>query len=148
MTKWPYWPNYQMSILTRWPYWLDDHIGQMIRWQNDKMTILTRWPDDQIIRWSYDQMTTWLDDHSLIISKTNRKSPSLLRSLWGLINGYGLPIPDRMMIYDDLTILMYRNIIKNNSLTGNTHCIKKCHQSPQNWDVISHTRSIDDVWSQ
>ena len=115
MTKWPYWPNYQMSILTRWPYWLDDHIGQMIRWQNDKMTILTRWPDDQIIRWSYDQMTTWLDDHSLIISKTNRKSPSLLRSLWGLINGYGLPIPDRMMIYDDLTILMYRNIIKNNS---------------------------------
>jgi len=29
--------------------------------------------------------------------------------------GTSSPIPDRMMIYDDLTILMYSNIIKNNS---------------------------------
>ena len=29
--------------------------------------------------------------------------------------GTSSPIPDRKMIYDDLTILMYRNIIKNNS---------------------------------
>jgi hypothetical protein len=29
--------------------------------------------------------------------------------------GTSSPIPGRMMIYDDLTILMYRNVIKNNS---------------------------------
>ena len=30
--------------------------------------------------------------------------------------GTSSPIPDRMMIYDDLTILMYRNIIKHHQL--------------------------------
>ena len=35
---------------------------------------------------------------------------------------------------------------ETSSKTTVTYCIKKCHQSPQNWHVISHTRYNDDIW--
>ena len=116
----------------------------------------------------------------------NNSNPSAFKSVTRAPKiGTSSPIPDTMMIYDDLTILMYRNIIKNNSYplprkvwpeppklgrhlpyqiqwwykmiwpywwietsskTSVTHCLQKCDQSPQNWDVISHTRYNDDIW--
>ena len=80
-------PDDQMTILTRWPYWPDD-----------QMTIWPYWQDGQIIRKQEDQMTIWQDDQM---------------TRWQCWPDD--QITNIMMIYDDLTIMMYRNIIKNNS---------------------------------
>ena len=53
---------------------------------------MTRSPDDHI-------------EHITIATISVTRAPKI---------GTSSPIPDKMMIYDDLTILMYRNIIKNN----------------------------------
>merc|ERR1719266_2508715 len=46
----------------------------------------------------------------------NNNNPSAFKSVTTAPKiGTSSPIPDTMMIYDDLTILMYRNIIKNNN---------------------------------
>ena len=56
-----------------------------------------------------DQMTRSPDDHIehiTIATKSVTRAPKI---------GTSSPIPDTMMIYDDLAILKYKNIIKNNS---------------------------------
>ena len=101
LTRWPYdqitiftrRPFRQNDQMTRWPYWQDD---QTTRWTDDKLIRWPYWPDDQITNGPY-----WADDQGF---KKRHQSPPKLSQ-----------IPDTMMIYDDLTILIYKNIIKNNS---------------------------------
>jgi len=150
MTKWSHWTNDhidQMAILTIWPYWPDDQKtiltiwpdDQMTRRTDDDMTILTKWPYYHI-----NQMTIfikWPDDH---IDKMTRwpywQDDQMTR--W---QGYQLirwPSWQDHKIYDDLTIVMYRNIIK----TSVNYCLQKCHHCTQSWHVISHTTYNDDIW--
>ena len=117
MTRWKMtilttWPDDQMN---RWSYWPDDQITTLTRWPfrpNDQLTILTRWPADhfdQLIRWPYWpdlQITRWPYWADTIASKSVTRAPQI---------GTSTSTPDTMTIYDDLTILIYRNIIKNNS---------------------------------
>ena len=147
LTKWPYWPYGHTDQMTRRPYWPYD---QMIRWQEEQMTIWRYWPNDHItilIRWPFlsnDQMTIltrWPDDH---IDKMTRwpywQDDQMTR--W---QGYQLirwPSWQDHKIYDDLTIVMYRNIIK----TSVNYCLQKCHHCTQSWHVISHTTYNDDIW--
>ena len=133
MTRWPddqmigwsddqmiRWPDDHMTRklrdhidqMTRLPYSPDDHFNQMTRWPDDHTDKMTRRPDEQMTSWSdnhIDQMTIltkwqyWPDDQ---ITKKRHQSPQNCPR-------YQIQCI-AMVIYDDLTILIYKNIIENN----------------------------------
>jgi len=138
------WPGNSVTILTRWP---DYHIHQMTistKWPDDQMTILTRWPDDQMNRWQADQITIltrwpyWPNDN---IDQMTRSPKSVTR----------VPkiVPDtryNALQWWYMMIWPYWCIGTSSKTTVN-HCLQTRHQSPQNWDVISHTRYMM-IWPQ
>ena len=98
------------------------------------MTIWTRWPDNQKTSWSGDHI-----DH-MIKSPDGHIDQMIRWHYW----------PDDQMTRwpdDQMTRWPYwPYCIETSSKTTVTHCSQKCDQSPQNWDVISHTRYNDDMW--
>ena len=125
MTRWPddnieqitRWPDYhidQMTILTKKT---DDRIAIFTRWPDmiiltrspddkmtrcpaDQMTIITRLPEVHMTRWSYDPIDQ-VDKINHPVNQPASKSVTTTPKI-----GTSSPIPDTMMIYDDLTIMM------------------------------------------
>ena len=117
------WPDDQMTIC---PYWPDDHVDQMTMltiwtfWPYDQMT---RWPCDHMTRWPKDQMTRWPDDHIDHIDQMTilAKWPDD-RITSFTTHQNASPEPQKLaghlpyqIEWWHMTIMLYRNINKNNS---------------------------------
>ena len=131
MTRWPddqmtIWPHYHITLFTRWLFL-----------PNDQMTILTRWPGDQMTRWHADQMT--------ILTRYSDQWPMTILSRWQTPHKASTEPPK--ILPDTRYMMIWSHwCIKTSSKTTVTNCPVKCDQSPQNWQVISHTRYNDDIW--